>query len=140
MLANKVNRVIEPWISQYSLPIEINQGRGMTYKGYLDLRHEKHNPRNSSLVSLYATCIICSTNVIMTSATIIRVREHDCSARIEARPEERGLSFNEDILAEVTRKLKELGYEFVTLDVEGYKSGTFDHRLRSKQRIDKEDL
>jgi uncharacterized protein len=71
-----------------------------------------------------------------TGATTIRVREHDSLARIEVGSEERSLFFNEHVLGESARKLNELGYEFVTLDVEGYKSGTFDQRLRNEQRND----
>ncbi len=62
----------------------------------------------------------------VTSAKVVRVRDHDHLARIEVGRDERGLFFNERILGEVARKLKDLGYEFVTLDVEGYRSGSFD--------------
>ncbi|MFC1992269.1 ATP-dependent sacrificial sulfur transferase LarE [Chloroflexota bacterium] len=62
----------------------------------------------------------------VTGVKILRVRELDRSARIEVGPEERELFFNGSLLDEVARKLKGLGYDFVTLDVEGYKSGSFD--------------
>lgn len=65
----------------------------------------------------------------ITGAKVLRVRDHDELARIEVGPNERNLFFDEETLGRVARKLKELGYEFVTLDIEGYKSGSFDQKF-----------
>ncbi len=57
---------------------------------------------------------------------VVRVRDHGDLARIEVGREERKVFFNEDVMDLVARKLKDLGYRFVTLDLEGYRFGSFD--------------
>lgn len=65
----------------------------------------------------------------ITGADVIRVRDYDELARIEVGPSERNLFFNEETLSRVAQELKKLGYEFVTLDIEGYRYGSFDWKL-----------
>jgi uncharacterized protein len=50
----------------------------------------------------------------------VRVRHHVDTARIEVAPEERAAFFRDSYMDEVARKLKTVGYRFVTLDLEGY--------------------
>ena len=54
---------------------------------------------------------------------ILRVRDHGDLARIEVGKEER--KFVCELSDEITRELKALGYKFVTLDLEGYREGSF---------------
>ena len=68
----------------------------------------------------------------VTDVKVIRVREHDDLARIEVGLDERRLFFNEQLLNQITQKLKQLGYEFVTFDMEGYRFGSFDEVMRAK--------
>jgi len=68
----------------------------------------------------------------ITGVKILRVRAHDNLVRIEVGTGEQSLFYDTEISSRVAQRLKELGYEFVTLDLEGYKSGSFDHRLQSK--------
>lgn len=64
---------------------------------------------------------------------VLRVRDHDQLARIEVGPSEQNLFFDEKTLNQVARKLKEFGYDFVTLDLEGYRSGSFDQEFQASQ-------
>ncbi len=61
----------------------------------------------------------------LTGVKTLRVRDHEGLARIEVGRSERRL-FNEDSMDKITRKLKKFGYRFVTLDLQGYRSGSFD--------------
>lgn len=56
----------------------------------------------------------------------IRVRCHDNLARIEVDKQDINKLFNEVLLEEISGKLKEFGFTYVTLDLEGYKVGSFN--------------
>ena len=53
----------------------------------------------------------------------LRVRDHQEIARIEVSPEERVKFFSETLLDETANYLRELGFRYVTLDMEGYRTG-----------------
>jgi uncharacterized protein len=56
-----------------------------------------------------------------------RVRLHRGGlARVEVAQDELGVFADLDVLKEVSRKLKALGFTYVTLDLEGYRSGSMD--------------
>ncbi len=54
----------------------------------------------------------------------IRVRDHNGLARIEVGRNERALFCNLDALDKLSVELKKLGFKYVTIDLEGYKSGS----------------
>ncbi|MFX0066524.1 MAG: ATP-dependent sacrificial sulfur transferase LarE [Candidatus Hermodarchaeota archaeon] len=54
---------------------------------------------------------------------VLRVRDHDGLARIEVGPEEREKLLKSEILTDLDRKLRELGYRYVALDCAGYRTG-----------------
>lgn len=54
----------------------------------------------------------------------LRVRDHNGLARIEVGRNERNLLFNVEIIGEITQGLKQLGFKFVTMDLEGYRPGS----------------
>lgn len=56
----------------------------------------------------------------------VRVRSHQNLARIEVLPKHMDKVLDKDILKNISEKLKEFGYQFVTLDTCGYISGSFD--------------
>lgn len=60
-------------------------------------------------------------------ATQMRVRHHDSTARIEVLQEE--MSTIIENRAQVVEALKGLGFAYVTLDVQGYRSGSMDEVL-----------
>jgi uncharacterized protein len=59
----------------------------------------------------------------------LRVRHHDTLARIEVGQEEMGRFFEPGIRDEILWKLKELGYKYVTLDLQGYRTGSMNEVL-----------
>jgi len=54
----------------------------------------------------------------------LRVRDHDGLARIEVAKEERILFCNTGIMNNVADTLKQLGFNYVTFDLEGYRTGS----------------
>ena len=62
-----------------------------------------------------------------------RVRHHDTVARIEVEPDDFGriLANNEAIRA----RFRELGYTYITLDLEGYRSGKMNDTLRNRNDL-----
>ncbi|WP_346355742.1 ATP-dependent sacrificial sulfur transferase LarE [Azotosporobacter soli] len=56
----------------------------------------------------------------------VRVRCHDELARIEVDRQERKKLFNEEIAAEISAVFKQLGFRYVTLDLDGYRMGSFN--------------
>ncbi|MBP2033260.1 uncharacterized protein J2Z42_001963 [Clostridium algifaecis] len=60
----------------------------------------------------------------------VRVRYHGQIARIEVAPDERSKFFDLDIMDKVGKKLKEIGFTYVTLDVSGYKTGSMNAGLK----------
>jgi uncharacterized protein len=63
----------------------------------------------------------------------IRVRHHGEIVRIEIAREEFAHALNLDIVAEFTRIFKGLGFKFVTLDLEGFRSGSMNALLSAEQ-------
>ncbi|MEM2964419.1 MAG: ATP-dependent sacrificial sulfur transferase LarE [Candidatus Bathyarchaeia archaeon] len=66
----------------------------------------------------------------LTGARQVRVRDHDSLARIEVDKKERRLFFSEDVMDKVASELKRLGFKYVTVDLEGYRSGSMLHALK----------
>ncbi len=58
-----------------------------------------------------------------------RVRHHGEIVRIEISREELPRALNADMAAELTRTFKALGFQFVTLDLEGFRSGSMNALL-----------
>ena len=63
----------------------------------------------------------------------VRVRHHDHTARIEIGRAEFGRFLDETLIAQVVAKLKQLGYKYVTLDLEGYRTGSMNEVLPISQ-------
>jgi pyridinium-3,5-biscarboxylic acid mononucleotide sulfurtransferase len=62
-----------------------------------------------------------------------RVRHHGDIVRIEIAPDEMSRAQSADMAAEFTRIFKELGFKFVTLDLEGFRSGSMNALLPADQ-------
>jgi len=54
----------------------------------------------------------------------LRVRDHNGLARIEVDRNERSLLFNIEAIDKIASELKTLGFKFVTMDLEGYRTGS----------------
>jgi uncharacterized protein len=66
-----------------------------------------------------------------------RVRHHGEMVRIEIAPEELPRALNPQMAAELTRAFKALGYSFVTLDLEGFRSGSMNALLPLENLVTK---
>jgi len=62
--------------------------------------------------------------------TQVRVRHHGEIARLEVRPEEFRKLMAEKARAKLIAGLKKLGYAYITLDLEGYRTGSLNEPLR----------
>ena len=59
----------------------------------------------------------------------VRVRHHEHTARIEIECSELKRFFDERLIAEVVSEFKRIGYKYVTLDLEGYRTGSMNEVL-----------
>ncbi len=64
----------------------------------------------------------------------LRVRHHGDTARIELLPEEMAGLMEPARREEVVRQLKGLGYQYVTVDLQGYQAGSLNRVLRGRRR------
>lgn len=65
----------------------------------------------------------------LTNVRQLRVRDHNGLARIEVGKGERELLFQASLMDKVAKALKKLGFTFVTLDLEGYRTGSMTETL-----------
>jgi len=61
----------------------------------------------------------------------LRVRDHNRLARIEVGRDERSMFFNAGIMDKIAEDLKRIGFKFVTLDLEGYRTGSMLAAVKS---------
>lgn len=59
----------------------------------------------------------------------LRVRIHGEMARIEVLPEDFPRIMQEEIRKKITEKLKEIGFSYVTLDLQGYRTGSMNETI-----------
>ena len=64
----------------------------------------------------------------------LRVRHHDTVARIEVGSEDFCVLLDDETRREVIRRFREIGYSYVTLDLEGFRSGSLNEVLVGLQR------
>jgi uncharacterized protein len=62
-----------------------------------------------------------------------RVRVHDELARLEIAPEEMERALNLNIAQKLAEKFRRLGFKYVTLDLNGYRSGAMNEVLENKE-------
>ena len=55
-----------------------------------------------------------------------RVRVHEDLARIEIAPAEFASVLDADVVAKISRAFKSFGFRYVTLDLEGFRSGSMN--------------
>ena len=59
----------------------------------------------------------------------LRVRHHDTVARIEVETQDFLALSDEDVRERVVKRFKELDYSYVTLDLQGFRSGSLNEVL-----------
>lgn len=60
----------------------------------------------------------------------VRLRDHEDIARIEIEKEKLSLILEENIKEKIINNLKNLGYKFITIDLEGYKTGSMNKTIK----------
>jgi uncharacterized protein len=63
-----------------------------------------------------------------------RVRHHDTVARVEVNPEDIEKITTEPARSQIVEKLKSLGFKFVTVDLQGFRSGALNETLSEQQK------
>ncbi len=63
-----------------------------------------------------------------------RVRHHDTVARIEVKPEDLEKVAIEPNRSKIVEKLKSLGFKYVTVDIQGFRSGSLNELLTEDQK------
>ncbi len=71
---------------------------------------------------------------------VFRVRHHGAVARIELGDQEMQRIWKESLAPGIVRALKSLGYTYVALDLEGYRSGSMNETLGNDERISMDPL
>jgi uncharacterized protein len=61
-----------------------------------------------------------------------RVRHHDTLVRLEIAPEEMDRVLNKEVLKQLAQRFRDLGFKYVTLDLQGYRSGSMNEVLTGK--------
>ena len=65
-----------------------------------------------------------------------RVRFHDAStARIEVNPSELHRLLDESLRTEIVGRMKDLGFTYVTLDLQGYRTGSMNEMLADREKV-----
>ncbi|MFC1502167.1 ATP-dependent sacrificial sulfur transferase LarE [bacterium] len=58
----------------------------------------------------------------------VRVRDHDNIARIEVLPVDKTPFFDDELSSKIVLRLKKLGFTYVTLDLQGYRTGSLNEK------------
>lgn len=61
-----------------------------------------------------------------------RVRHHDQLVRLEISPAEMDRALNREVIDEMARRFRDLGFKYVTLDLQGYRSGAMNEVLTTQ--------
>ena len=64
----------------------------------------------------------------------VRVRHHGAVARLEVEPAMIPRLLKADVRGEISRGLKKLGYAYVALDLDGYRTGSLNEILKPRKR------
>ncbi|MBP3192177.1 ATP-dependent sacrificial sulfur transferase LarE [Natronogracilivirga saccharolytica] len=62
----------------------------------------------------------------------VRVRKHDDLARIEVNQELTGKLLEQEMADEITSQLKNIGFTYISVDLQGYKTGSMDQNIAKK--------
>jgi len=65
----------------------------------------------------------------------VRLRDHGNIVRIEVSPKEIRILVKGNVRKKVINRLKKLGYVYISLDLEGYRSGSMDESLKTVNKL-----
>ena len=87
-------------------------------------------PYGQSITEEKLTIVVAAENYLRSiGLKQFRVRHHDTIARIEVLPEDIPALLQNGKRKELVKKFKEIGYKYVTIDMEGYRSGSMNEVL-----------
>jgi pyridinium-3,5-biscarboxylic acid mononucleotide sulfurtransferase len=66
--------------------------------------------------------------------TVFRLRHHDFLARLEFGPDDLKKALNPEMASRLAATFKKLGYKYVTLDLEGYRTGSANEALSPEEK------
>lgn len=66
----------------------------------------------------------------------LRVRHHGDIARIEVAPQERKDLFELELMDQIDKRFKEIGFDYVTMDLAGYRQGSMNEVLSEENKIE----
>lgn len=66
--------------------------------------------------------------------TEFRVRHHDTIARIEVKPADTEKITSEPVRSKIIEKLKSLGFTYITIDLQGFRSGALNEALSESEK------
>jgi len=61
----------------------------------------------------------------------VRVRDHDTIARIEITKEDKKQFLDDEATLKIVQFIKNLGYQYVALDLEGYRTGSLNETIKT---------
>jgi len=64
----------------------------------------------------------------------LRIRHHDTIARIEVNPQDIIKVTTEPLRSQIVKKMKSLGFKFVTVDLQGFRSGSLNEPLSEEEK------
>jgi uncharacterized protein len=134
----EMEQVYSPWVETRFTKEEI---RGLAEKIGLSIKDKPANaclasriPFHEQITAEKLQRIGKSEKIIreLTGVKQLRVRDHNGLARIEVKKEERNRLCNAETMDEIARRLKALGFKYVTIDAEGYRTGSMLSTLEGK--------
>lgn len=63
----------------------------------------------------------------------VRVRKHGNLARIELDKNRRKDLFDDELMDRIVDRLKEIGFQYVSMDMKGYRMGSFNESMKTKE-------
>ncbi len=134
----EMERVFSPWFETGFTKEEI---RGVARKMGLSVKDKPANACLASRIPFHERItreklerVGLAEQVVreLTGIQQLRVRDHDGLARIEVKKDERERLCDIEVLDEIVRRLKALGFKYVTIDAEGYRTGSMLQTLKKK--------
>ncbi len=135
----EIKRVYSPWVETDFSKEEI---RGIAQEMGLSIKDKPPNACLASRIPFFERITreklkrIDKAEQIVREVTGIhqvRVRDHNGLARIEVKKEERHRICNVEIMDRISHSLKAIGFKYVAIDAEGYRTGSMLSALRDKE-------
>lgn len=112
--------------------------RGLSHRAHLPTWDKPASPCLSSRIAYGTTVTIKRLTTVDRGEEIMRelgfhefrVRHHDELVRLEIAPEELSSALRREVVDELARRFRALGFRYVTLDLHGYRTGAMNEVLK----------